>query len=111
MYEPLCTGFALKSIVAFKHVEVPAWVREYTKSGTTVTTTVSILVQPPARLLVTSYVVVYAGLATGFGQLLHEKLLPMLIGSPVMTFQTKLEPPDACSCVPTPWHMVTFWPA
>ena len=45
-------------MVAFKQVEVPAWVKEYTKSGTTVTTTVSIFVHPPAKLLVTSYVVV-----------------------------------------------------
>ena len=55
------------------------------KSGTTVTSTVSVLVHPPERLLVTSYTVVNAGFAIGLGQLLHEKLEPIFIGSPEIT--------------------------
>ena len=47
----------------------------------------------------------------GLGQLLQEKLFPTLIGSPEITVQLKLDPPVANNCVPTPWHIVTFWPA
>ena len=46
--------------------------------------------------------VVNAGFAIGLGQLLQEKLFPMLMGSPERTVQLKLDPPVANNCVPTP---------
>tara|TARA_B110000902_G_scaffold161986_1_gene185276 strand:+ start:82 stop:531 length:450 start_codon:yes stop_codon:yes gene_type:complete len=42
---------------------------------------------------------------------LQEKLLPILIGSPLITFQLKVEPPDEFKDVGTPKHIVTSEPA
>ena len=56
---------AEKPISSIKQEEVEAVRTEYVKSGTTVTSTVSMLVHPPERFEVTSYTVVIDGLAIG----------------------------------------------
>ena len=93
------------------HVIVSDWDKLKLKLGPTVTTTVSSFKQPPVRFVDNLYVEVKDGDIIGLAQLLQEKLLPTLIGSPFIIDQLKTDPPDPFNCTESPKQISTSGPA
>ena len=85
------------------------WEKLKLKLGPTVTVIVSSLKQLPERFGNNLYVVEIDGDTIGLAQLLHEKLLPILIGSPFTTDQ--FNPPDPFNCTESPKQISTSGPA
>ena len=77
------------------HVTESDWDKLKLKLGPTVIITVSSLKQATIdRFVDNLYVEETAGDTIGLAQLLQEKLLPTLIGSPFIIDQLKTDPPD-----------------
>ena len=93
------------------HVTESDWDKLKLKLGPTVIITVSSLKQPPDRFVDNLYVEETAGDTIGLAQLLQEKLLPTLIGSPFIIDQLKTDPPDPFNSTESPKQISTSGPA